>query len=101
MKLAGWDISLAKVDVYKNSLLTTCPKAKGESSKLVPSLMVSLGITPSERFVPVIAAMMKFHNYHCCSALGTALRLRSGTVKLKDLLLSGNIGDIGVASLGN
>eukprot|EP00984_Skeletonema_dohrnii_P024062 scaffold13178_cov84-Skeletonema_dohrnii-CCMP3373.AAC.4 len=41
-------------------------------------------------------------NYLCCSALGTALRLRSGTtVKLKDLRLSGNIGDIGVASLGN
>eukprot|EP00985_Skeletonema_marinoi_P026190 scaffold20087_cov73-Skeletonema_marinoi.AAC.1 len=40
-------------------------------------------------------------NSYCCSALGTALRLRSGTLKLKDLRLSGNIGDIGVASLGN
>eukprot|EP00984_Skeletonema_dohrnii_P024060 scaffold13178_cov84-Skeletonema_dohrnii-CCMP3373.AAC.2 len=35
----------------------------------------------------------------CCSALGTVLR--SGTMKLKELRLYGNIGDIGVASLGN
>eukprot|EP00984_Skeletonema_dohrnii_P010875 scaffold4275_cov89-Skeletonema_dohrnii-CCMP3373.AAC.4 len=35
------------------------------------------------------------------AVLGTALRLRSGTVKLKDLRLSGNIGDIGVTSLEN
>eukprot|EP00984_Skeletonema_dohrnii_P009722 scaffold3737_cov117-Skeletonema_dohrnii-CCMP3373.AAC.5 len=35
------------------------------------------------------------------AALGTALRLRSGTVNLKELRLGGNIGNLGVTYLGN
>eukprot|EP00984_Skeletonema_dohrnii_P031381 scaffold23760_cov72-Skeletonema_dohrnii-CCMP3373.AAC.1 len=43
---------------------------------------------------------LRLSNYHCCSALGTALRLRSGTLKLKELrLYNGHIGDVGVTSL--